>query len=53
METVTGVTTFKLQQEIDTGNILPMDEILIGREEMQVNYDEEIGQDWLFRPFRA
>ena len=29
-ETVTGVTTFKLQQEIDTGNILLAEEIPIG-----------------------
>ncbi len=29
-ETFTGVTTFKLQQEIDTGNILLMEEIPIG-----------------------
>ena len=32
-ETITGVTTFKLQQEIDTGNILLMEEIPIGPEE--------------------
>jgi methionyl-tRNA formyltransferase len=32
-ETVTGVTTFKLQQEIDTGNILLMEEISIGPQE--------------------
>ncbi len=32
-ETVTGVTTFKLQQEIDTGNILMMEEISIGPQE--------------------
>lgn len=32
-ETMTGVTTFKLQQEIDTGNILLMEEIPIGPEE--------------------
>jgi methionyl-tRNA formyltransferase len=29
-ETITGVTTFKLQQAIDTGNILLMEEIPIG-----------------------
>jgi methionyl-tRNA formyltransferase len=32
-ETKTGVTTFKLQQEIDTGNILLMEEISIGPDE--------------------
>jgi methionyl-tRNA formyltransferase len=32
-ESKTGVTTFKLQQEIDTGNILLMEEISIGPEE--------------------
>jgi methionyl-tRNA formyltransferase len=32
-ETKTGVTTFKLQQEIDTGNILLMKEMSIGPEE--------------------
>jgi methionyl-tRNA formyltransferase len=32
-ETKTGVTTFKLQQEIDTGNILLTDEIAIGPQE--------------------
>jgi methionyl-tRNA formyltransferase len=32
-ETQTGVTTFKLQQEIDTGNILLMEEISIGPNE--------------------
>jgi methionyl-tRNA formyltransferase len=32
-ETKTGVTTFKLQQEIDTGNILLMEEINIGGDE--------------------
>jgi methionyl-tRNA formyltransferase len=32
-ETKTGVTTFKLQQEIDTGNILLMEEIAIGPDE--------------------
>ena len=32
-ELKTGVTTFKLQQEIDTGNILLMEEISIGPEE--------------------
>lgn len=32
-ETTTGVTTFKLQQEIDTGNILLTEEIPIGPEE--------------------
>jgi methionyl-tRNA formyltransferase len=32
-ETKTGVTTFKLQQEIDTGNILLMEEINIGPDE--------------------
>lgn len=32
-ESVTGVTTFKLQQEIDTGNILLMKEIPIGPQE--------------------
>jgi methionyl-tRNA formyltransferase len=32
-ETKTGVTTFKLQQEIDTGNILLMEEIPIGPDE--------------------
>jgi methionyl-tRNA formyltransferase len=32
-ETKTGVTTFKLQQEIDTGNILLMEEIYIGPDE--------------------
>ncbi len=32
-ETKTGVTTFKLQQEIDTGNILLMEEIPIGTDE--------------------
>ncbi len=32
-ETMTGVTTFKLQQEIDTGNILLMEEIPIGQDE--------------------
>ncbi len=32
-ETKTGVTTFKLQQEIDTGNILLMEEIPIGPNE--------------------
>ena len=32
-ETVTGVTTFLLQQEIDTGNILMTDEVEIGAEE--------------------
>jgi len=32
-ETKTGVTTFKLQQEIDTGNILLMEEIPIGKNE--------------------
>src|SRR5664279_5101876 len=32
-ETITGVTTFKLQQQIDTGNILLMEEIPIGPKE--------------------
>jgi methionyl-tRNA formyltransferase len=32
-ETKTGVTSFKLQQEIDTGNILLMEEIPIGADE--------------------
>jgi methionyl-tRNA formyltransferase len=32
-ETVTGVTTFRLQQEIDTGNILLMEEIPINSQE--------------------
>src|ERR1700712_1774860 len=32
-EVKTGVTTFKLQQEIDTGNILLMEEISIGPDE--------------------
>ena len=32
-ETITGVTTFKLQQEIDTGNILLFEEIPIGNDE--------------------
>jgi methionyl-tRNA formyltransferase len=32
-ETKTGVTTFKLQQEIDTGNILLLEEITIGPNE--------------------
>jgi methionyl-tRNA formyltransferase len=32
-ENKTGVTTFKLQQEIDTGNILLMEEISIGPDE--------------------
>ncbi len=32
-ETKTGVTTFKLQQEIDTGNILLLEEIPIGPDE--------------------
>jgi methionyl-tRNA formyltransferase len=32
-EVKTGVTTFKLQQEIDTGNILLMEEVTIGPEE--------------------
>ena len=32
-ENKTGVTTFKLQQEIDTGNILLMEEIAIGPQE--------------------
>ena len=32
-ETKTGVTTFKLQQEIDTGNILLLEEISIGDNE--------------------
>ena len=32
-ETITGVTTFKLQQEIDTGNILLQEEIPIGIDE--------------------
>jgi methionyl-tRNA formyltransferase len=32
-ETETGITTFKLQQEIDTGNILLMDKLSIGPDE--------------------
>ena len=32
-ETITGVTTFKLKQEIDTGNILLSEEISIGPDE--------------------
>ncbi len=32
-ERITGVTTFKLQQEIDTGNILLTEEIIIGDNE--------------------
>lgn len=32
-ESITGVTTFKLQQEIDTGNILLMEKIPIGPDE--------------------
>lgn len=32
-ETETGITTFKLQQEIDTGNILMQEKILIGENE--------------------
>ena len=32
-ESVTGVTTFKLQQAIDTGNILLSEEMRIGPEE--------------------
>jgi methionyl-tRNA formyltransferase len=55
-ETKTGVTTFKLQQEIDTGNILLMEEISIGPDETAGELHDrmkEIGADLVIKTIRG
>jgi methionyl-tRNA formyltransferase len=55
-ETKTGVTTFKLQQEIDTGNILLMEEISIGADETAGELQDrmkEIGAGLVIRTIRG
>jgi methionyl-tRNA formyltransferase len=55
-ESKTGVTTFKLQQEIDTGNILLMEEISIGPDETAGELHDrmkEIGAGLVIRTVRG
>jgi len=55
-ESKTGVTTFKLQQEIDTGNILLMEEISIGPDETAGELHDrmkEIGAGLVIRTLRG
>jgi len=55
-ESKTGVTTFKLQQEIDTGNILLMEEISIGPDETAGELHDrmkEIGAGLVVRTIRG
>ncbi len=55
-ETKTGVTTFKLQQEIDTGNILLFEEITIGPNETAGELHDrmkEIGAALVVRTIRG
>jgi len=55
-ETKTGVTTFKLQQEIDTGNILLLEEIPIGPNETAGELHDrmkEIGAGLVIRTIRG
>ncbi len=55
-EIKTGVTTFKLQQEIDTGNILLMEEIPIGPDETAGELHDRmknIGADLVVRTIRG
>jgi methionyl-tRNA formyltransferase len=55
-ETKTGVTTFKLQQEIDTGNILLLEEITIGPNETAGELHDrmkEIGASLVVRTIRG
>lgn len=55
-ETKTGVTTFKLQQEIDTGNILLLEEISIGPNETAGELHDrmkEIGAGLVVRTIRG
>jgi methionyl-tRNA formyltransferase len=55
-ETKTGVTTFKLQQEIDTGNILLMEEIPIGTDETAGELHDrmkEVGAGLLIQTIRG
>ena len=55
-ESKTGVTTFKLQQEIDTGNILLMEEISIGPDETAGELHDrmkEIGAGLVIRTIRG
>jgi methionyl-tRNA formyltransferase len=55
-ETKTGVTTFKLQQEIDTGNILLLEEITIGPNETAGelhDHMKEIGAALVVRTIRG
>jgi len=55
-ESKTGVTTFKLQQEIDTGNILLMEEISIGPDETAGELHDrmkEIGARLVVRTLRG
>jgi len=55
-ETVTGVTTFKLQQEIDTGNILLEESIPIGPEETAGQLHDrmkEIGAQLVIKTIRG
>src|SRR5205809_2820067 len=53
-EKETGVTTFKLQQEIDTGNILMAEKIPIGENETAGELNDrmkEIGAEFLLKTF--
>lgn len=55
-ETKTGVTTFKLKQEIDTGNILLMEEITIGPNETAGELHDrmkEIGANLVVKTIRG
>ena len=55
-ESKTGVTTFKLQQEIDTGNILLMEEISIGPDETAGELHDrmkEIGAELVIKTIRG
>lgn len=55
-ESKTGVTTFKLQQEIDTGNILLMEEISIGPDETAGELHDrmkEIGAGLIIKTIRG
>jgi len=55
-ESKTGVTTFKLQQEIDTGNILLMEEIAIGPDETAGELHDrmkEVGAGLVIRTIRG
>jgi methionyl-tRNA formyltransferase len=55
-ESKTGVTTFKLQQEIDTGNILLMEELSIGPDETAGELHDrmkEIGAGLVIRTIRG